>query len=96
MAWESRGNNRYYYRKRWVGKKVVSEYVGKGPAAEEAAGLDLERRKRLREDRDRMNSLLLQIKRIDYTIKGVITGVLLASGFHNHKGQWRKKRDVNG
>ena len=28
MAWEERNGNRYFYRKRRVGDRVISEYVG--------------------------------------------------------------------
>ena len=30
MGWETRSGNRYYYRKRWVNGRPVSEYVGAG------------------------------------------------------------------
>ena len=40
MAWESRGNNEYYYRKQRIGDRVVSEYVGHGWLAEAVATLD--------------------------------------------------------
>ena len=39
MGWETRGNGKYYYRKRRIGDKVVSEYVGTGPGAELIAEL---------------------------------------------------------
>ena len=40
MAWEDRGGNRYYYRKRWEGGRCVSEYLGAGELAEALATLD--------------------------------------------------------
>ncbi len=40
MAWESRGNGSYYYRKQRIGGRVVSEYVGQGEVAGLVAQLD--------------------------------------------------------
>lgn len=40
MGWETRRNNRYYYRARKVGGRVVKEYVGAGPVAETVAAQD--------------------------------------------------------
>jgi hypothetical protein len=37
MALERRGDKVYYYRKHWTAGRVVSEYVGSGAAAEQAA-----------------------------------------------------------
>ena len=34
MGWERRGNGLYYYLKRRIGGRVVSQYVGKGPMAD--------------------------------------------------------------
>ena len=34
MAWENRGNNRYYYRKSWENGTCVSQYIGTGPLAQ--------------------------------------------------------------
>ncbi len=33
MPWESRGDNRYYYRKRREGRRVLSEYLAPGATA---------------------------------------------------------------
>jgi len=40
MAWETRGGHSYYYRKKRMGNKVLSEYVGKGLVAQEIASKD--------------------------------------------------------
>lgn len=100
MGWETRGNGRYYYRKRRVGDSVVSEYVGRGPFAELEAALDLveqaereaERQRWLREitaDRE----LAREIDRVCKMITAVCNATLLLNGYHTHKGQWRKARD---
>ena len=46
MAWETRGQRSYYYRKYRDGSKVKSEYVGPGVAGEMAEKLDLEEKQR--------------------------------------------------
>lgn len=44
MAWEQRGNNRYYYRKRWERGRCVSEYLGTGATAQLLAACEQARR----------------------------------------------------
>lgn len=40
MAWEQRGNRRYYYRAKKIGGRVVKHYLGAGIAAHNAAAKD--------------------------------------------------------
>ncbi len=103
MAWEYRGSSSYYYRKKRIGKKVVSEYIGKGPLVEEMARADTEEREKskqddekqkLMQDRDVMDSLSFQADQADSMIRRIVNGVLIISGYHKHKGQWRRKRDA--
>ena len=101
MPWESRGNNRYYYRKRRVGDTVLSEYYGNGEFASMLAELDeLERQQREVEQHQRQEERA-EIKKIDNEldyvgdmVRTLTRAVLLAYGYHPHKGQWRKKRDA--
>jgi len=44
MAWEKRGDNLYYYRKKRHGRQVTSDYVGGGPLAQRLSELDQEER----------------------------------------------------
>ena len=100
MGWERRGQGRYYYRKRRTGGRVVSEYVGAGPGAEllaEADALDraerAERREAERQAREEVQALDRQADEVADLIRALTHGVLLATGHHTHKGQWRKQRD---
>ena len=99
MGWEKRNNNNYYYRKHRVGRDVVSRYVGKGESAEKVILEDrdkwekerkiVEKRRKKIED----NKLLQQqIGEFGSFVEAAVSAALLLSGFHNHKGQWRKKR----
>ncbi|HEY0006376.1 MAG TPA: hypothetical protein VGB17_16460 [Pyrinomonadaceae bacterium] len=101
MAWENRNGREYYYRKERSGDTVRSVYVGAGPAASLAASMDqreqatrkkertqiqLERAKAAREE--------AHLDEIDQRVKALTASILEAAGFHQHKRQWRKKRDV--
>jgi len=99
MAWEIRRNKKYYYRKRRIGDRVVSEYVGAGPVAEAAAAHDEltrqaqeEMRELLRRERERQGVIDRRVDRVCCLIRHLMYATLLLNGYHMHKGQWRKKR----
>ena len=98
MGWEKRGKRLYYYRKIRSGKQVVSEYVGAGSCAELISDQDdfrrqLERAKRRQEQTDRkaQRQQERQVRNLARQIRALTAAVLLANGFHSHKGQWRKQ-----
>jgi len=100
MGWEKRGSGMYYYRKRRIGGRVVSEYVGGGVVGELAALQGecdrfkrVDQRKADRLTREEMRTLDRQVDEVAELIRAVTQGVLLATGHHTHKGQWRKRRD---
>ena len=94
MAWETRGNNRYYYKKRRIGRKVVSSYAGTGPMVEEMVLHEDRRRELIKTNRQEAGLMEQQITKASQLTKYITEGVLLVSGFHKHKGQWRRKRHV--
>lgn len=100
MSWETRGNNRYYYRRRKVGGQMVTEYIGAGGVAEAMAELDdIERQERQHAaaewramvDDDRRQ--VATLAELDDLIRSAVAGVLIANGYHTHRRQWRKMRD---
>ena len=102
MGWEKRGAGTYYYRKRRIGLSVVSEYIGSGSFAELIAQFDIIERAQSKMRRDVERQLIeadliieRELAKIGDLAKVLTYSVLLSSGFHTHKGQWRKKRDVN-
>lgn len=99
MGWENRKGKRYYYRKRRIGDRVVSEYVGTGPEAKAAAALDEskrlareEAREQFRREQERQRALDEAAERACRLIRNVVYATLLLNGYHMHHGEWRKRR----
>lgn len=99
MSWETRGNNRYYYRKTRKNGRVVSEYLGAGPFVEAIVALeqlDRERERMARQaERETLEADLeldRQVDRVTAAVRDVTRAALVASGYHTHKGQWRKAK----
>jgi len=98
MGWEIRNGRRYYYQKRRVGRRVVSEYVGGGFMGEAAAVLDeaarLDRVHEVEEFRELKSGDKARDEQIDNLIASIedaIRAGLEQMGFHRHKRQWRRK-----
>jgi len=98
MAWEKRRGKEYYYRKRRIGDRVVSEYVGTGPVAEAAFALDElkrqareEERQLFRQERERQRAIDEAVDRACLLARRLIYAALLLNGYHMHRGQWRKR-----
>jgi hypothetical protein len=101
MGWENRGNKYYYYRKKRIGKKVISEYIGFGPDAEKIAREDdLAKRKREKarlawqHRQAEIRAMDDALDSIETITRSLVNANLLLAGYHTHKGQWRKKRNV--
>src|SRR4051812_34560770 len=105
MSWDCKRPDgpRYYYRSYRVDGRTVKEYVGTGPLAELAARVDeLERQERLarREawltEQERLaapEALLSEVQRL---VGLLARATLLLEGYHEHKGEWRRRRKVHG
>lgn len=97
MSWETRGNQRYYYRRRKVNGQMVTEYLGNDWLAEIAAKQDeIDRQQRqlaaaewqaLVEDERQTVDRLAEV---DDMVRTLTAGVMLANGYHTHRRQWRK------
>jgi hypothetical protein len=90
MGLEKRGSRCYLYHKRRVGRRVFSEYVGSGPLAEliaERETADREARKAEREEEpDPEIAELYELAML------LARAHLLAEGYHQHRGNWRRRR----
>jgi hypothetical protein len=98
VAIEVRANDRkYYYRyHRTKDGRVVKEYIGSGSKAQFAADVDRQKRDERAEVRaaerrevDQINKALEPLAAFESAFDVLLQSALLASGFHNHKGQWR-------
>lgn len=103
MAWETRRGKQYYYRtRRSKDGRVRKEYVGTGLAAMAAAKADEEAREAKRQEREQIRRIETQVRplkelmnELDEGVRLLMAGTLLAAGYHNHRGNWRKRRDRN-
>ena len=99
MGWEHRGSNRYYYRKRRVGARVVSEYMGTGELAGLLAAMDEEWQigREFISHAERLAhaeeiGFEEKCRAAEAVLQEVLVGVLSSAGYHRHKGQWRFRR----
>lgn len=99
MSWETRGNNRYYYRRRKINGRVVADYIGAGYVAEAIAGLDKDERQERQRAAAEWRAIVEADRRqvatlneLDGLIRDAMAAVLLAHGYHAHKRQWRRQR----
>lgn len=99
MGWEKRGKGMYYYTKKRVGKRVVSEYKGSGLFAQLFSELDNDKRlernynhTQRKEQKDKTTGINKDVDQLTELTDGLVRAVLLTSGYHPHKGQWRKSR----
>ena len=99
MAWEDRRGRQYYYRKKRIGKHVVSEYIGSGFLGEIVAEMEAEEREQRKYERSKFKKMKEETRVMDNEldsigdlIRTLIRAKLILSGYHPHKGQWRKRR----
>ena len=100
MSWEKRSNRQYYYRKRRLGNRVSSEYIGAGPKAIMVYESDLAARKQREQElinwvkvRSENQKIDTEVKLLNVSIMFLVRAVLLISNYHPHKGQWRRLRN---
>src|SRR3954462_8974309 len=106
MSWERRGNGWYYYRRRKVGGKVVSEYIGaaSGLIASARALIDADRRALRAAIRENRRGAL-EAERASFAeaeaedrawydrIESATRLALEAAGYHQHAGgKWMNRR----
>lgn len=99
MGWEKRGNGRYYYRKRRVGGRVVSDYVGSSEMAGILARFEhlsrqhsAETWRQWIEERDADLEMDRELREIERLVRDLKAAVLIAHGYRTHRRQWRRNR----
>jgi len=100
MAWEQRGNGRYYYQKRREGNRIISEYIGSVLFAEAIATLkQLDRLESERMQHQWQETLEAeqvidqQLINVAVLVRALKEAPLLANGCHAHKRQWRRSKN---
>jgi hypothetical protein len=98
MAYKRRG--KYWYRSRRDGRQVQTQYLGAGDWADAMGELDAIERQELelardaeREERQRQRDIDAKLDAAAAAVRDLTRAALLASGYHQHKGTWRKRRD---
>jgi hypothetical protein len=100
VSWERRERGgRYYTKSRRINGRIERQYVGTGPFAEFVAQMDALKRQRReeqirawREEREHLEALDRSLKELHEAAKVLTQATLLAAGFHQHRGEWRKRR----
>jgi hypothetical protein len=89
MALEIRGDKKYYYRSRRIEGRVVKEYVGTDPEAEETNWEKAEFRKQCAE----MKRIGVILDALQIVIQVLYEDAMTAAGYHKpNRGPWRKRR----
>lgn len=101
MAWETRGNRDYLYRKKRVNGRVKSVYIGTGYQAELIARMEAIEAQQAeivrdaeRNEHHQQATIDAEIKQHGGKLRHLVNAVLVASGYHQYKRQWRKKRMI--
>ena len=96
MAWEARGKKKYYYRKKRIGNRVYSIYIGNETSGKIPATEDENKRTSEGKANDWLYEYLEGEKDLDKMadhVELVVNSIFLISGYHCHKGQWRKPHE---
>ena len=95
MAWETRKNGNYLYRKVKKRGKVRSVYIGRGDVAEIEIHRQAERKAELeaqKQERAEAELIDQKIDEFSQLNETLVDALFLINGFHQHKRQWRMKR----
>lgn len=102
MGWERQRGRFYYYRKVRVGGRVRSQYMGTGFLAQMFAEADIDKRRERaarraadRATRQAEAQIDRQLADAESALAAMTHATLKAAGFHQHRGQWRKKRHAS-
>ena len=98
-GWKTINGHRYYYKSERERGRVKSTYFGAGEAGTLIAQMvvfdRLDRvaeRERLREERQESDAEETAVSEWFDQVQAVADAAMVEAGFHQHKGQWRRKR----
>ncbi|MEO2030624.1 MAG: hypothetical protein VB853_14895 [Pirellulales bacterium] len=91
MAWTA--DNKRFKHNRRVGNRVLTTYLP-GPFAAEVAEQVAERRRqreKLKDTKAEDSLVDTPLELVQRALTCITTATLVCRGFHQHKGQWRKR-----
>jgi hypothetical protein len=99
MGWKIINGHRYFYKSERQGGRVRSTYFGAGESGSVMAQIiSLERLEKAAErserqaEREEFESEDRAVSDWFDDVQAVSDAAMVAAGFHNHKGQWRRKK----
>ncbi len=99
MSYETRRGRKYYFGAHRAGCRVVKQYLGRGPAAKQAAAevaqrnLDrLDQRRRELAWDNQLSILLDGLEQFWTASERALRIALLAHNYHRRRGEWRRRR----
>jgi hypothetical protein len=102
VGWEIRERGGpYYTRSRRMEGRVVREYLGAGLVGRLSAEADRIKRERVEAEKVRhkrelehLEALVSPAAELAEAAEVLVRDELLASGYHKHKGEWRRERST--
>ena len=99
MAWENRKSHRYSYLAKPIGGRVVKTYVGVGADVEKQLKLRANERFLASLDREDQQTEASRAAKTEQQTRSVLARIqtsadkaMVRAGYHQHKGQWRRRR----
>jgi hypothetical protein len=100
MGWDRKGScGLYYYKSVREGDRVRKVYLGRGPRAEAEAGQVEARRQARQAERATCRQDVAKVAAAEQALRDLKTlagqlvqAALEGAGFHQHRGQWRRRR----
>ena len=93
MGW---AQGRYYRRSVRCGRRVRTQYVGVGWLGQAAAWLDQAEREHRKQEQAAIRAVLADTPELTAfydQVRLLLDAALVASGYHRHKRQWRRRRN---
>jgi hypothetical protein len=101
MGWEQRRGGQVYYKSLRIDGRPTKVYMGKGEAAEGEALQVEQRRRECQEAREAWQSEQAEVTAAEQALQELrrladllVRAALLVQGYHEHRSQWRKRRDA--
>jgi hypothetical protein len=99
MGWKTTNGRRYYYKSERDGGRVATRYIGAGESGLLISLLDAEdrderdaKRKERQAEREEWGAEEKAVSEWFDSVQVTADAAMFAAAFHQHKGQWRRKR----